>query len=410
MSRIRAFKALRAHPDLAARVASPPYDVMNRAEAAALAGDNPLSFLRVSRAEITLPQLTDVYSPQVYDRARENLQTLIQQRALVQETEPSLYIYRLTWKGRDQTGVLAAFSIDEYENGLIARHEKTRKEKEDDRTRHVLTTECQTGPVFLAYKDLTQIDQIIDQETSGAPLIEFTAKDQITHRLWRINDTLGMAQAFTQVPKLYIADGHHRAASAARARKELEAGASKPSDFMLAVAFASSQLRILPYHRVIKDLGGRAPQALLAEIAKVATITPAPATPPSTDSIPPKGSMGLYLAGTWHTITPLKRPPAQDVIGSLDVSVLQAQVLSPILGIQDPRTDKRIDFVGGIRGTAELERLVNSGEAACAFSMHATSLEELFAVADAGEIMPPKSTWFEPKLRDGLISHWIRED
>jgi uncharacterized protein (DUF1015 family) len=409
MSIIRPFRALRSKPEHVAQVASVPYDVVNQSEAAALAQGNPSSFLHVSRPEIDLPPGTDPYAKIVYEKARENLQKLTRELPLVRENEPSLYIYRLKMGDREQTGIAAAYSIDEYDHDTIKKHEKTRQDKEDDRTRHVLTLGAQTGPVFLTYKGLTEMNALVDRETQSAPLFHFTAPDGIVHTLWKAQNPSALVEAFRKVPMLYIADGHHRAASASRARAELKKENPKHTgaedyNFFLAVAFPAEQLKILPYYRVIKDLNGHSHAEILSTLEKSFTLTP------SAKPEPKRGEFAMYLGGKWYGLAPKSRPDAASSPSArLDVSVLQNQVLDPLFGIKDPRTDKRIDFVGGIRGTRELVELVDSGRAQVAFSLHPTTVGDLMEISDAGEIMPPKSTWFEPKLRDGLLSHIIRE-
>lgn len=407
MSVIRPFRALRPSPSNVDRVSAVPYDVVNTEEARALASGNPLSFLHVSRAEIDLPPSTDPYSPAVYEKALENFTALRREAPLVAEAEPAVYFYRLKMGTHSQTGLAACFSIDEYDTGRIKKHEKTRRDKEDDRTRHIGTLRAQTGPVFLTYRHQAAVDAVAARVTAGAPLFDFESADKVRHSVWTVTgaDLDAVVEAFGDLPCLYIADGHHRAASASRTRKYLaeqgSAARSEEADWMLAVAFPDNQTQIMPYNRVVKDLAGQTPEAFLAALeAKVAVAagTPSPAR---------KGEVGMYLGGAWYTLR-LEPPAGAASVGStLDCSLLQEQVLTPLLGIGEVRTDKRIDFVGGIRGTAELERLVRSGKAAVAFSMFPVGVDDLMRIADAGEIMPPKSTWFEPKLRDGLLSHLI---
>jgi uncharacterized protein (DUF1015 family) len=407
MSTLRPFTALRPAPSNVDRVSAVPYDVVNAEEARAMSAGNPLSFLHVSRAEIDLPPATDPYSDAVYHKAFENFTALRQAAPLVVEGEPAVYFYRLKMGSHFQTGLAACYSIDEYDADLIKKHEKTRRDKEDDRTRHISTLRAQTGPVFLTYRASTVIDAIAARVTAGAPLFDFEAPDQVRHSVWKVTgaDLDAVMRAFGELPCLYIADGHHRAASAGRTRKYLAEKSpstdNSEANWMLAVAFPDNQTRILPYNRVVKDLAGKTPEAFLAELKARVTVvdgTPSPAR---------KGEVGMYLDGRWHTLRLEAAAGANDVGSTLDVSLLQDQVLSPLLNVGDPRTDKRIDFVGGIRGTAELEKLVNSGKAAIAFSMFPVGVDDLMRIADAGEIMPPKSTWFEPKLRDGLLTHLI---
>jgi uncharacterized protein (DUF1015 family) len=405
MATLRPFRALRPIPEKASLVSAVPYDVVNREEAAKLALDNPLSFLHVSRPEIDLDAGVDPYSQIVYSKARENLDRLVRIAPLQVEAEPTVYLYRLKQGDHVQTGIAATYSVDEYDQGVIRRHERTRREKEDDRTHHLMALGAQTGPAFLAFRGTDEVSRLVSEGTREKPLFDFTAEDGVTHTLWAVRDPRPFVQAFKSVPRLYIADGHHRTASASRAHAELTRKASPGSAtkdaahaFFLAVAFPAEELRILPYHRVVKDLGGKTPAEFLEAIRGSFEVTE------GVQPKPARGEFAMYLEGRWVGLKP-KRKAAAAGIASLDVSCLQDVLLQPILGIADPRTDKRIDFVGGIRGPAELERLVNSGLAAVAFAVHATTLEDLMSVSDADEIMPPKSTWFEPKLRDGLLSH-----
>jgi len=406
MASVSPFRALRPAPEAAARVASVPYDVVNTDEARRIAAGNPLSFLHVTRAEIDLPADVNPYDGRVYDQAVQNLEALKREAPLVIEDVPSLYFYRLKMGAHEQTGLAACFSVDEYERGLIKKHEKTRRDKEDDRTRHVLETRAQTGVVFLTYRASTAIDQLARQACAGVPLYRLTASDGVAHTIWRVPAALTepIVRAFAALPATYIADGHHRAASAARAHQSIAADGGRTADAstFIAVAFPDSQMQILPYNRVVADLAGKTPDALLAELrSKVVDVRPGSATPSG------PGHVAMYLAGTWHDVTLPKPAAGAARADALDVEVLQKSVLEPLLRVGDPRTDKRIDFVGGIRGSAELERLVNSGKAAIAFALHPVSVDDLMAIADAGGIMPPKSTWFEPKLRDGLLTHLI---
>jgi uncharacterized protein (DUF1015 family) len=404
--RLHPFRALRPAPAVAAEVASPPYDVVSRAEAAALAKDKPLSFLHVVRSEIDLPDDVDAHDPRVYAKAREQLDRLVREAMFVRESEPALYLYRLTMDRRAQVGVVGCVHVDDYEHGVIKKHETTRPDKEDDRTRHMLAVRAQTGPVLLTYRASPAIDTVAAETiASEMPLFDFTAEDGIEHAIWRIapDRERSLIAAFGNVPALYIADGHHRAASAARVRTQLHgsSGGAGEWDTMLAVAFADTQMKILPYNRIVKDLGSFTADTLFAALRKDFTVTPGPSTPAH------RGDVSMFLDGQWYTIVlgdaPRDLPPDR----RLDVSQLQERVLSRVLGIGDVRTDKRIDFVGGARGTGELEQLVRSGKAAVAFSLYPVSVDDLMQISDAGGIMPPKSTWFEPKLRDGLLSHVI---
>jgi uncharacterized protein (DUF1015 family) len=410
MATLHPFRALRPNADNAARIAAVPYDVVSTDEARALAADNPLSFLRASRAELELPADADPYAKDVYDRAAKNFETL-RKNALVVEDEPSVYFYRLRMGDHVQTGLAACFSIDDYDRDVIKKHERTRRDKEDDRTRHMLALGAQTGPVFLTYRATGDVDWVAERAASGTAIIDFTASDGVQHTIWRIGgaDRDALVAAFNRIPALYIADGHHRAASAARARDEMRRNNDKghslgdgaDASTMLAVAFPNDQVQILPYNRTVKDLGGLTPEQFLAAVRERFEVASGPATPAR------RGTIAMYFQKAWQSLQPRAVPDPSDAIGSLDVSVLQEGLLAPILEIADVRTDKRIDFVGGARGTAALEQLVDSGKAAVAFSLHPVSVADLMAVSDAGAIMPPKSTWFEPKLRDGLLIHII---
>jgi uncharacterized protein (DUF1015 family) len=410
MATIRAFRALRPTKEKAVAVAAVPYDVVNTAEARQLAEGNPLSFLHVSRPEIDLPDGTDLYSDQVYNKAAENFERLKTGAPLLVEEKPSLYIYRLRMGEHVQAGIAACCSIDEYDSDVVRKHERTRKDKEDDRTRHMLTIRAQTGPVFLTYRGRDDVNAVVSQALEQEPLFDFVAPDEVVHTVWRVSESARdeLIESLNSVPLVYIADGHHRAASASRAREQLKSAnpghsGDEEYNFFLAVLFPADQLQILPYNRLVKDLNGKSASEFLSALSKKFDIVDAPSPSPAE-----KGEISMYLDGRWRRLT---LPPGTtnpiDPISSLDVSVLQERVLDPLLGITDVRTDKRIDFVGGIRGTKALEEAVNQGRAAVAFSMHPVSVEQLMSVADANEIMPPKSTWFEPKLRDGLLSHLI---
>ena len=415
MSAIYPFAALRPAPGAAAAVAAVPYDVVNAEEARQLAAGNPLSFLHVSRPEIDLPPGADPHGDAVYELATKNFKTLRAAAPLVLEDVPSFYVYRLHMGSHVQSGVAACFSIDEYERDLIKKHEKTRPDKEDDRTRHMLAVGAQTGPVFLTYRASDAVDAVVARATTGAPLFDITAPDEVRHQIWRVDraNNQSMVDAFAALPSLYIADGHHRAASAARARRvfkekagpmadggspKAEGRRQKAEEFdsVLAVAFPDKQVQVLPYHRVVRDLHGLTAAEFLASLKRRLAVSEEGLASPGT-----KGEIAMYLSGKWHTLA----MPAS--AGSLDVDLLQTSILEPILGIQDVRTDKRIDFVGGIRGTAALQQRVDSGQFAVAFSLFPVFVDDLMRIADAGGIMPPKSTWFEPKLRDGLLSHMI---
>jgi uncharacterized protein (DUF1015 family) len=398
---------LRPTPTNVDRIAEVPYDVVSVEEARQLGVGNPLSFIHVSRAEIDLPPGTDAYTDAVYAKAKENFERLRTTAPLIEEHEPAVYLYRLKMGSHVQTGLAACYSVDEYERELIKKHERTRRDKEDDRTRHISTLRAQTGPVFLTYRASKVIDAVVDRETAGPPLFDFVAADAIQHSIWPVtgNALDQIVAGFGALPCLYIADGHHRAASAARTRRALEAQGvrSTEASWMLAVAFPDTQTQILPYNRVVKDLAGLTPDAFLAAVRARFTVTEG--TPAPTG----KGRVSMYLGGRWLAVdlAGAGPRPGANVARTLDVSLLQEGLLAPVLKVADPRTDKRVDFVGGIRGTAELERLVNHGKAAVAFSIFPVGVGDLMRIADAGEIMPPKSTWFEPKLRDGLLTHLI---
>jgi uncharacterized protein (DUF1015 family) len=405
MAKIRPFRALRPELSLASQIAAVPYDVVNTEEARALAAGNALSFLHVSRAEIDLPPDTNPYADTVYRTAAARFTAI--RKSMVEESEPALYFYKLRMGKHEQTGLAACYSVDEYDTDLVKKHEKTRPDKEDDRTRHITELRAQTGPVFLAYKASAAVDAVAAKVAKTAPLYDLVAPDGITHTVWKVtgDDLKAVLDAFGKLPALYIADGHHRAASAARARKNLAREVGKDgvveADWFLAVAFPDNQTQVLPYNRTVKDLAGLTPEAFKEAVKAAFTVRDVgPAAPAK------KGDCAMFLGGTWFTLDVGAKAGA-DVISQLDVSILQDHLLAPILKIADVRTDKRIEFVGGIRGTGELEKLVNSGKAAVAFSMFPVSVGDLMGIADAGAIMPPKSTWFEPKLRDALLIHII---
>jgi uncharacterized protein (DUF1015 family) len=402
MSALVPFHALRPAPETAGRVASVPYDVVSTEEARQLARGNPISFLHATRPEIDLPPGTDPHDDRVYEQGLRNFEGLKRDAPMVLEQEPALYVYRLRMGGHMQAGLAGCFSLDEYDRDLIKKHERTRKDKEDDRTRHMLELRAQTGLVFLTYRASAAIDRLVTETMSTPPLYDFTASDVVVHTVWRVPQArvASVVEAFAQLPALYIADGHHRAASAARVREQLGPSAREASVFV-AVAFPDSQVQILPYNRVVRDLAGRTPQAFLEALRGRMNVTDGPPEPSRPRHV------GMFLDGKWHTLA-LPGPSAGvSRADALDVAVLERDVLSAVLGIGDIRTDKRIDFVGGARGTAELERRVNGGDAAVAFALHPVSVDDLMAISDSGGIMPPKSTWFEPKLRDGLLVHLI---
>jgi uncharacterized protein (DUF1015 family) len=404
MSVIRPFRALRPARESAADVSSVPYDVVTTEEAREIAAGNPLSFLHITRSEIDLPPGTDPYSAAVYDKARQNFAWL-RERAMLVEDVPSLYFYRLRMGAHEQTGIGACFSLDEYEQDRIKKHERTRRDKEDDRTRHIIELRAQTGVVFLTYRASEAIERLGRAVTADAPIYDFRAPDGIHHTIWKAaaSETTRLVDAFADLPSLYIADGHHRAASAARARATLRArGDASEAETFIAVAFPHDQLQILPYNRVVKDLAGRTAGQFLDAVRARLPVRAGDAVPRR------RGEIAMYLEGAWHAIDLSAAAPADSSRGStLDVSLLQQHVLEPLLAIGDVRTDKRIDFIGGARGAAALEQAVRSGRAAVAFSMYPVTIEDLMAIADEGGIMPPKSTWFEPKLRDGLLVHTV---
>ena len=410
MHLIRPFTGLRPAPGRAADVAAPPYDVVSTEEARARAAGKPWNFLHISKPEIDLAPGTDPFAPQAYAKAAENLQRMLAQKVLERDREPCYYAYRLIMDGRAQTGVVVAASVADYDSNRIRKHELTRPDKENDRVRQIEALNAQTGPVLLAYPTAPDVDALLGQVTSREPVADVTADFGVRHSLWCIEDAASLDKltlAFDRMPALYIADGHHRSAAASRVAASRNAAKATHDDnescnFFLAVAFPHHQMRILPYNRVVTSLNGLSRQELLSKIGQSFALH---AT--SSGVAPAKaGEFGLYLTGQWYRLN--IHPglvPTDDPVARLDVSVLADRLLAPILGITDPRRDRRIDFIGGIRGLAELENRVDSGEMAAAFSMFPTRMEDLMAVADAGEVMPPKSTWFEPKLADGLVSH-----
>ncbi|MHB1046044.1 MAG: DUF1015 domain-containing protein [Thermoanaerobaculia bacterium] len=406
MATIRPFPPARPVPTRAREVASVPYDVIDTKEARALAEGNPASFLHVCRPEIDLPEGTSLYAEEVYAKGRENLDRFESNGTLVPDPTPRLLVYRQTWRGQKQDGLVAACSVEDYDADVIKKHEKTRKDKEDDRTKHLVVQAAHAEPVFLTYRASDAVDARVAKVTSAPPEIDFEAVDGVRHSLWLVpeEEAAFFVDAFAAIPVLYVADGHHRSKSASRACAALVEKGPVPADHPVrwfpAAIFPDRELRILPYNRLVKDLLGRTPEGFLAEVKRSFHVAAAETAEPER-----KGEVRMFLSGRWYTLTPKEPVPADDPIRSLDVSILQDRLLEPLLGIADPRTDKRIDFVGGIRGTAELEKRVSSGECAAAFSMYPTTIAELMAIADAGETMPPKSTWFEPKLRSGLFVH-----
>ncbi|MFH1529831.1 MAG: DUF1015 family protein [Pseudomonadota bacterium] len=406
MSDIRPFRGYRPHPDHVKAIASPPYDVLDSDEARQMAQDNPLSFLRVVKAEIDFAPGISLYSNEVYERSAENLRTLIRDGNLVRDAADAFYVYQLRMGDHVQRGLVCGTSVQEYENGLIKKHEFTRREKEDDRARHVETLMANAGPVLLTYRASAEVDALVDGICSDAPVVDFTADDGIGHSLWVVSDVDLVAKirnAFEGVEALYIADGHHRSASAFRVRNSLRSQnpghtGEELYNHFLAVVFPDTQLRIMAYNRVVTDLNGLTSEGLLAAIAQRFDVAPADVADP-----PAPKQFGVFLDGAWYRLTAKAGTyPAGDPVKSLDVAILQDNLLAPILGIEDPRTDRRIDFVGGIRGTRELERRC-AGDMEIGFALYPTGVDQLMAIADAGEVMPPKSTWFEPKLRSGVV-------
>ena len=412
MATLRPFRGFRPVPALAKDVAARPYDVLNSDEARSEAQGNSISFLHVGKPEIDLPPGINLYDDAVYQKGKDNLGALISDGVLLEDKIPSFYLYAQHMGKHVQYGLVGCASVHEYMNDTIKKHELTRRDKEDDRTKHVKVTNAHSGPIFLTYRANPQIDGIVDAVRSGNPTVDFVANDGIGHQLWVIQDEAtvnAIEAAFATVPYLYVADGHHRSAAAARVGKERadanpNHNGSEEYNFFLAVLFPHNQLRIMDYNRVVKDLNGHLPDAFLLRIGEKFTVTKAVG-----DGRPAmKGEVGMYVNHVWYTLA--AHPDLlrnTDPVEVLDVSLLQKHLLTPVLGIDDPRTNKRIDFVGGIRGLKELEKRVDSGEMAVAFAMYPTSLDELMAIADAGKIMPPKSTWFEPKLRDGMVVHFL---
>lgn len=410
MAVIRPFKAVRPLDKVAHLVASVPYDVVNTEESAEQAKGNPLCFLRVTRSEIELPQNVDHYSPEVYQKAKENFLRLKNEAPLIQDSNSYIYIYKLVMGSQTQVGLAATFSVEDYDNDVILKHEKTRKVKEDDRTNHILTTGAQTGPVFLTYRGVETVNKIVAEtmETTK-PVYDFTSADGIKHTIWilPLEKTGIVVNSIAKVKNLYIADGHHRAASAGRTQKAKKAEnpnhkGDEEYNYFIAVLFPAEQLKILPYNRVVFDLK-QTKEEFISKVKKNFTIEETTIASPSE-----KRTYAMYIDKKWYTLKPNSNVKEGKTVGDkLDISILQNYLLAPICGIEDPRTDNNIDFIGGIRGTGELEKLVDSGKASVAFSLYPVSLDDLMNISDAGEVMPPKSTWFEPKLRDGLLVHVI---
>jgi len=408
MITIQPFRALRPEAQHAKQVASRPYDVLNSKEAKIEAQGNPNSFLHITKSEIDLPEEVDIHSQQVYDTAKNNLDAFVSRNILFRESKACYYIYQLIMNGRSQTGLVCGSSVDDYENDLIKKHEFTRPEKEKDRINHITTTGAQTGNVFLAYRNVAEIDEVISKwQKEKNPVYDLMAEDGIQHSIWIINDSDTndlISELFkTKVPFTYIADGHHRAASAAKVRKALGKDATEGANIFLTTLFPSDQLHIMDYNRVVKDLNGLEKATFIEKLSDSFIVEKAEkAFSPSN-----LHRFGLYIGKQWYSLTAKENTYTHDPIGILDVTILQNNLLDPILGIKDQRTDQRIDFVGGIRGLEELEKRVDSGEMAVAISLHPVSIQQLFDIADSGNVMPPKSTWFEPKLRDGLLTHLI---
>lgn len=407
MPLIKPFAGLRPVPERAEEVVAPPYDVLNSAEARERAAGRPWSFLHISKAEIDLPEGTDPYDPSVYAKSAENLQKMLQEGILIREDKPCYYAYRLIMDGHSQVGLVAVASVADYDINRVRKHEYTRPAKEDDRVRQIEALNAQTGPVLLAYKSQADMDAILEETTKQPPLVDVTADDGVQHTFWVIDDDATIdkiSTGFEAMNAIYIADGHHRSASASRVAKShalADGDGDQNSDYFLSVIYPHNQMNILDYNRVITDLNGLSKEELLDKVKTAFTVTeksaavkPAKAT-----------EFGMYLGGQWYRLNINTELVPNDPVASLDVSLLANNLIEPILGISDPRTDNRIDFVGGIRGLGELEKRVDSGEMVIAFSLYPTSMEALMAVADADEVMPPKSTWFEPKLADGLVSH-----
>jgi uncharacterized protein (DUF1015 family) len=402
---------LRPQPQLAKQVASQPYDVLSSTEAKQVAAGNPASFLHVTKSEIDLPESVDIHDAQVYEQAKENITAFIKRDVLFRESKECYYIYQLIMHGRAQTGLVCVSSVDDYENDIIKKHEFTRPEKELDRINHIKTSGAQTGNVFLAYRNNESLDALIENwKKTKTAVYDFVADDQIQHTIWVVNDTSTIdnitAIFNNEIPCTYIADGHHRAASAAKVRAALGANATKNADYFLTTLFPSNQLYIMDYNRVVKDLNGLTAEAFIEAVStkfEIEQLAKEPFKPAALHEL------GMYINGCWYQLTAKPGTYTDDPIGILDVTILQNNILDAILGISDPRTDARVDFVGGIRGLQVLADRVDSGQFAAAFSLYAVTIDQLFAIADSGNVMPPKSTWFEPKLRDGLLTHLIYE-
>lgn len=411
MASIKPFKALRPQPQLAKQVASRPYDVLNSAEAKVEAQGNPSSFLHITKSEIDLPETVDIHSPEVYAQAKSNLDAFMKRDILFRESKECYYIYQLIMNGRKQTGLVCISSIDDYENDIIRKHEFTRPEKELDRINHIKISGAQTGNVFLAYRSNASMDELIEKwKEAKSPVYDFIAEDEIQHTIWIVNDSVACDQITEifnkEIPYTYIADGHHRAASAAKVRKALGKDAGPEADYFLTTLFPSNQLQIMDYNRVVKDLNGMTSAEFIKALEQQFDVQLK-----GTNVVKPQElhEFGMYIDNNWYQLTAKPGTYTNDPIGVLDVTVLQNHVLDQLLNIKDPRTDVRVEFVGGIRGLGELEKKVNSGAFAAAFSLYPVTIDQLFDISDSGNVMPPKSTWFEPKLRDGLLTHLISE-
>lgn len=412
MADIRPFKALRPQAQFAKQVASRPYDVLNSAEAKVEAEGNPNSFLHITKSEIDLKSDIDIHSEAVYEKAKENLEAFIKRNILFLEDKECYYIYQLVMNGKSQTGLVGVSSVDDYEKGIIKKHEFTRPEKEEDRINHIKISGAQTGNVFLAYRNNEAIDALVEKwKSTKSSVYDLTADDQIQHTVWIINDTKVVAQIRdlfqSQVSCTYIADGHHRAASAAKVRQSLGANKTEASNYFLTTLFPANQLHIMDYNRLVKDLNGLNKKEFLEQLNEKFEIIKEGKKAVSPQKL---HEFGMYLDHDWYRMSARENTYTDDPIGVLDVTILQNNLLDPVLNIKDPRTDSRIDFVGGIRGLGELEKRVDSGEMKVAFSLYPVTIEQLFAIADSGNVMPPKSTWFEPKLRDGLLTHLISDE
>jgi uncharacterized protein (DUF1015 family) len=414
MAIVRPFKGLRPHPEMAKEVASPPYDVLTAEEAREMAANNPNSFLRVNKAELEFDDRVDPYSEQVYQRGKQNLQRLIDKGVMIRDEQPSFYLYRLTWQGRSQTGLISLTSVDEYDQGKIKKHEHTRPEKVNDRANHIMYLGAQVGPVFSTFRYYEPIEKIFKKHTAADGTTSFEAADGVKHELWVISDGAQvdeMIEAFAELPHLYIADGHHRSAAASEVcRRKRESNThhtgNEPYNYFLNVLFADRDLRILPYNRVVSDLNSLSVSDVLERASDKFEVTP------REDALEPSRPhcFGAYGSGNWYQLTARQSTfDPNHPTESIDAAILSNNLLAPVLGIQDARTDKRVDFVGGIRGAGELVRLVNSGEYKLAFSLYPTTVDQLLKVADAGEVMPPKSTWFEPKLRSGMVVNLLTD-